>query len=622
MFMNKRFTKGLAAIGVATMLLMPFAAAAADKILNAGSAWVVDKTTSLSSLTIADGAAIKAPEGYSVTLTVAGVETPIEAGAYKGDIVLTLTKEIPVKYQSRTYNVRMAVSVDGGKYVAEKSVAAAVVGGTVTDTSAKDVKITSVGPNFNAIMVKDSKYSIINPVINLTGMGGSDFAGIGAAIVSEGKADVTVNNAVIVNHGVIRSAVVVKDNSIMHMNDSSIETYSGTLPKDVTEPWNGNNPYGMIAVPWMLGLTGNNRATNVTGSGTAYYNNTHIRAQAWGALSTDACRDVKLYVTKSHIETVDSGYGAYADGAYDSFSGTTFDVHDYALIMTGGTGIFTDGSIVNSGRFGVMFHGSANLTIDKGCVFNTKEAVIQVKSARPTIVVDNAKLNSKSGVILQAMANDDPNMQGGGMPGGGGAPGGMPGGTADAAGGGAGGGMPGGAAGGMPSGEMAGGGTAGGGPGGGMQGGATGGGMPGMPGGSSNTTATFKNVTLNGDIVTSMTGQSDVVVNFEKATITGAITTATAVPVGTPSYEKYYLIGEVKQTYCATDDKYGIKVSLDGNSSWVVDKTSYLTGLTVARGGAITAPKGYSVTMTVDGVKKTIGAGEYKGKIVLTVTKA
>jgi len=27
------------------------------------------------------------------------------------------------------------------------------------------------------------------------------------------------------------------------------------------------------------------------------------------------------------------------------------------------------------------------------------------------------------------------------------------------------------------------------------------------------------------------------------------------------------------------------------------------------------------VTMTVDGAKKSIGAGDYKGKIVLTVTK-
>jgi hypothetical protein len=65
----------------------------------------------------------------------------------------------------------------------------------------------------------------------------------------------------------------------------------------------------------------------------------------------------------------------------------------------------------------------------------------------------------------------------------------------------------------------------------------------------------------------------------------------------------------------------GVIVSLDKDSVWTVTGTSYLTSLTVARGAAIKAPEGKTLTMTVDGVKKTIGAGTYKGKIVLTVTK-
>jgi len=47
---------------------------------------------------------------------------------------------------------------------------------------------------------------------------------------------------------------------------------------------------------------------------------------------------------------------------------------------------------------------------------------------------------------------------------------------------------------------------------------------------------------------------------------------------------------------------------------------SYVTGLTIAEGTAITAPEGYSVTMTVNGVKTVLGADSYKGQIVLTVT--
>ena len=629
--MKKRFIKSFVAISIATMFMMPFivadrpalAAAAATKNLAAGSTWVVNETANLTGLTIADGAAIKVPEGKSLTMTVDGVETTVKPGNYKGNIVLSVTKEDILNYDGmgtkQAYRYRAAIDVENGKYVADKSVAAAVVGGTVTDASAKDVKITSAGDKFNGNIVKGdakSSYSIINPVISLTGNGGNDFAGFGAAIMTDGKAEVTVENAKINNTGVVRTAVWVGGDSVARINNSDIEVRNGTMPKNYGWSWTkgggGTSGDVMMEVPWMLGLTGNCRATTVVGNGTAYYNNTHIKAQSWGCLSTDACKNVKLFVTNCRIETVESGYGSYADGSSNTFSGSKFDVNDYGLIIAGGSGHFTDGNVVNSGRIGVMSHmGSGTVTIDKGSVFNTKEAVIQVKGGHPTFIVDNAKLNSKSGVILQAMVNDDPNKK---FSDGISAPGAMPGGEGGAPGAGAG---------------------AGGAPASGGQGGApgsapAGGGMPGGAAGSSVVSATFKNMTLNGDIINSMTSVSDVVVSFEKATITGAVTTATAEHAVGRNGEKLimqdkpdlvYLIGAEKDTYCATNEKYGMKVSLDGNSTWVVDKTSYLTSLTIAKGANITAPKGYSVTMTVDGAKKSIGAGDYKGKIVLTVTK-
>jgi hypothetical protein len=388
----------------------------------------------------------------------------------------------------------------------------------------------------------------------------------------------------------------------------------------------------------MLGLVGNNRATTVVGNAKAYYNNTHVKAQAWGALSTDAVSsDARLYVTNCHVEAIESGYGSYGDGSVNTYSGCTFDIPDYGLILSRGSGHFTDGCVINSGRFGVMSHsGSGTITIDKGCVFNTKKAVIQIKSGNPTITVDNAELNSENGIIFEAFVNDDPNRGGAGPAGGGGREGGAPGGGMPQGGmpeGGMPGGPGGGREGGMPEGGMAQGGMPGG-PGGGREGGMPeggmpGGGMPGGAGGSGAVTATFKNMTLNGDIVTSMTSESDVVVTFENANITGAVTTATSEHAVGPNGEEivmqdetdlYYLIGEVTHTYCATDNEYGMKVSIDGNSTWVVDETSYLTGLDIADGATITAPEGCSVSMTVDGVSKPIGAGSYKGEIALTVS--
>lgn len=609
--MGKTHLKDLFAVSVAAMLIS-LAGCSAKKTVEAGSTWEVVGTTSLSNLVIADEAAVKAPEDSSVTMTVNRIETELKAGTYKGDIVLTVTKAIenPVSMGGPPGGdssggpgggtpggaaggpgetpgggaqgaidagvVRTAIYIDGGMYVPEKSVPAAVVNGKVTNTSATDISISSVGKDFNGIIITgDSEYSISNLKIDFDG---GDQGNNGAGVTSGGNADVTINNASIISKGVQRAGIVVGGNSTMHVNDSYIEAHDGTLLEQFARMEDSNS----MEVPWVLGFIGNNRATNVVQNGTAYYNNTRVKTQKWGCLSTDAAQTVRLYATNCRLEAVESGYGAYADrGCTDLFDGCRFDVKDYGFITSGGSGTFTNGTIVNSARFGVMAHGSGTIIIDGGSEFNTKKAAIQVKSAKPTILVDNAELNPENGIILEAIVNDDPWKSG--MPGSS-----MPGGTP---------------AGGAPAGAMPG---------------------PGVSDSSTDVNAGFKNVTLKGDIVSSMTGEGDVVVTFENAAITGAITTATSKSQadidGVKIAKKYYYyIGEVSHTYCAIDDKYGMKVSLDGNSSWIVDKTSYLTALTIAEGASVKAPEGANLIMTVNGIKKAIGAGSYNGKIVLEV---
>lgn len=602
--MKKRRYRAFFPFFLAAVLLLHFsgatpsvlAAGSGSKTVDAGDTWAVSETNKLSDLTIGEGAAITAPEGYNVTLTVDGVETPIESGTYHGDIVLTVTEDIAIEYNDhgsmRTYHIRTAIDVENGRYQSKKSVSAAVVDGKVTDTAAENVSITSVGENFNAVVVggdAGSSYTINDPEIRLTGNGGNDFAGSGVAILSQGKVNVTVNNASIINHGVIRAAVVVKGDSTMHVNDSYIEVNNGVLPEKIV---------GMMQVPWVLGLTGNVRATNLIENGTAYYNNTHLKAQAWGVLSTDAVDVGRLYATGCTIETVESGYGAYSIGdCIDTFSGCTFNVTDYGLIMASqGDGVFTDGTVVNSGRFGVMMHSGSGgtLTIDRGSVFNTKSTVIQVKGRGADISVDNAELNSESGVILQAMINDDPHAGGGTPPGGVfGAP------TAENPGRGGPGGPGEPSAAGPPPGVMR---------------------SANALDYGSDVRAGFKNMTLKGDIVHSMTSLGDMILTFRNATITGAITTATAATVAeTPAKEDYRLIGEVVNTYCSTEGPQGLKVSLDKDATWIVDKTSYLTQLTIAESAAVKAPEGRRVAMTVDGVGTEIKDGTYRGAIVLSV---
>jgi hypothetical protein len=605
--MKKKYIGNLLTILAAMMLLIYLAGC--GKTVASGSTWTVAENTSLSKLTIAEGAVVKAPEGKSLTMTVNGVETPIAAGSYNGKIVFTVNNEIIVDYRgTNKYQFRTAVYVNDGKYMPEKSVAASVGGGTVNDASASDVKITSVGDKFNGIIVTgDSRYTVNNPVINMTGNGGNDFAGFGAAIMTDGKAEVTIENARIRTTGAVRPAIWVGGNSTVTINNSDIETHSGTLPSDYSFSWvKGSMGKGgfFMEVPWMLGCVGNTRSTILMANGRVYYNNSHIKAYGWGALSTDQVNTgAELYATNCLIETIDSGYGSFADGSANTYSKCTFKVVDYGLIMQRGSAHFTDGTVINSDRLGVMsYGGSTVLRIDKGCVFNTKKAVIQIKGGSPNIEVDNAQLNSESGVIFQAMLQDDPDMvkssKGGGQTGG--APG-----------------------------VGASGGTTGGAPGAGASAGTPGGSTPGAASGGG-PKVIFKNVTLKGDIITSMTTEGDVDVAFEKAAITGAITTTIAEHAKGPNGEEleqrddsglYKIIGEVKDNYSATNDKYGMKASFDKDSKWVVAKTSYLTGLTITGGAGITAPDGYSLKMTVNGVNKEIKAGKYSGKIVLAVTK-
>jgi hypothetical protein len=129
MAMKERLIKTSVIMFVSLMLMLPLAGCGNSKKVESGSTWVVPETTKLSSLTIADGAVIKAPEGYSVTMTVDGVETgqvlekwdgkdyKFAPGDYKGDVVLTVAKA----------NMVSRVSVGGGT---EGGMPGASAGGT------------------------------------------------------------------------------------------------------------------------------------------------------------------------------------------------------------------------------------------------------------------------------------------------------------------------------------------------------------------------------------------------------------------------------------------------------------------------------------------------------------
>lgn len=135
-----------------------------SKELAVGDIWIVDETTRLGTLTISEGAVVRAPDGYSLTLTVngvetgqklattAGVDTQITAGTYRGNVVLTVTETNAVPYQGLNFPLRQGLYLDETGIVKTKSVLAAVAGNIDTIPYLSNIQIRSTGECFNGII--------------------------------------------------------------------------------------------------------------------------------------------------------------------------------------------------------------------------------------------------------------------------------------------------------------------------------------------------------------------------------------------------------------------------------------------------------------------------------------
>ncbi len=438
-----------------------------ERILAPGENWAISETTDLDSLTIGEGATITPPPGKSVTLTVDGVEQGQKlastasydlvfvAGTYTGKVLLTVAEANPVEYTPPStpeapaipvvQPFRQALCIDATGLSEFKSVLAAVAGSQPTATEAEGLTIKSTGECFNGIYAASS-YAVKNAEIDLTGNGRSDFSGYGAAVVATGQGTTLVLDGVnILSAGVARAGLVASDGANVIVKNSEIQTNNGDLPVDYVPT---SDVAQMRSAPWMLGLSGNVRATNLLGTATkASYINSSISSDGWGALSTDDCVSPTLTAINSQISvTGEDGFGSYGiGGATQYFLGCNFSVPTYASISRRATLYYGDstpekvselnnslrmgltaqelaaipsqGTIVNSLRYGIMWHGGGTsgdaglVDIGGATVFTTGEAVFLDKGQAVKVSVDGtngAKLTPANGVIMQLMDDDGP----------------------------------------------------------------------------------------------------------------------------------------------------------------------------------------------------------------------
>jgi hypothetical protein len=587
----------------------------------------IAETTRVQLLSIAGGGSLTAPDGYSLTMTVDGVETGavlpttyapaalIAPGTYRGDIVLTVAADNPVTWFNLVFPIRQALYVGADGVVKARSALAGVTGGQVTDAYARNIAITSTGEAFNGVYVAGGgAYTLDRPRIAFDGNGRCDFVGYGAGIVGTGSGTtLVVDGADIHSKGAVRPAVVADDGANVIVKNSRIRTRNGVLPDDYQA---SVFPAYMMSAPWMLSISGNNRATNCLGTNTrATYINSTVASESWGVLSTDSDNNAQLTAIASTLtNTGDDGYGTYADGtATVRFLGTAFDVASYAAISTGGDVVFGDSSrervaqlntdlelgltarelaaipvrrtTVNSRRFGVMWHqrGGGSVDISGGTVLDTAETTFLDKGQQVTITVDGsegARLNPRNGILLQMMENDDPGpVVTNGVPYNTGVyteP------TSD------------------PVKDTS---------------------FDVSAAHDADTTATFTDIALTGDFYNGMRNAKNLVLTLTGGSRLRGVVSAsrTEHAIATIASAEYRQLGEVTNTTQPAVNN-GVLVRLGSGSRWTVTGTSYLTGLAIASDAALTAPSGRSLSLTVDGAATTIApGGTYTGALVLTV---
>lgn len=623
------FTGGAAA-GVA--LLAPAAQAAIEPVrpasagaitVGADQTYTVTATTRVSAVTIAPGGVLTAPSGYSLTMTVNGTETGQQlaatsaadtvfiAGSWHGDIVLTVTKADDIAWQQHVYPFRQALYVDSTGVVDAYSVLAAAVGGRVSGAAADGVRITSTGECFDGVFVNGGSYALERPVISLTGNGRCDFVGYGAALVANGAGTrVVVDGAVIKNRGCVRTAAIADNGATLVVKNSALQVRNGVLPADYVPTVNLD---AMESAPWMLAIDGNCRATNLLGNNSiAAYVNSSIVSESWGALSTDAGADCTLVTVNSVVaNTGDSGYGTYVIGnATEYLLGTEFDVGSYATIFTGGSATYGDSdsatvaslnaglglglteaelaalkpraTVVNSRRWGFMWHGASDLAITGGTTVSSPHATFLNKGQQIEVTVDGgrgARLNPGDGIIVQVIDNDDPGPV-------------MVNGVLENAGVYT-----------QPTGEPAKD-TA----------------FDVTVAHATDSVLSFTDIELAGNFYNGMRGDLNLVLDFAASQVKGVISATLATHfVEVIDSSNWWELGAVSNASQPAINN-GVLVSLTGGSTWTVTGTCYLTALALDATSRVAAPRGRNLTMTVDGTPTAVAAGgSYTGAIVLAL---
>ena len=287
------------------------------------------------------------------------------------------------------------------------------VTGKLAATTTTGVKVRAAETHGGGLYVHGRRpFTLANSQIELSGGGLSDFDGIAAGALVRDGATMTLRDVRVTTNGIVSSAAVATDRTTLKVHHSTLVANGGAAPSGYVRRIGP----GMMEPPTPLGIVGTARAALIMGEAKAYFYDSTIIAEGWGALSTDAAHGAYLEADRCDIQVHRSGYGTYADnGATVVINDSRMHVATFGGVIAGQASIALNNDKIVSEGNAVMIHDVMGSTADvgtltiKGGEIRSTNAAILVKSANAEILVDGAKIGALNGDLLLGENNDDAN---------------------------------------------------------------------------------------------------------------------------------------------------------------------------------------------------------------------
>lgn len=350
------------------------------------------------------------------------------------------------EHKEGLYQAALHVTAEG--LCVENSQTELLTEGCWDEKGAEKLNFVSRNEQMTAILVDGARYSLKDSKILLdTASDGKevcDFIGLGSAVCAFNGARVDIENCDIETVGVAKCTIFSDDGSDVVVKDSRLTVKGGKIYDGYINSADFNL---MVAPPWVLGIMGNARGTNLMGNkASTVLVNCDVKAANWGALSTDNGEENLLVVADSTLAVVGSeddkknpyfkkwgsGYGTYILGADEDFRGVKMYAGTYIGIARDGNAVYrssrgpilvkspTSGEVLYEGEgkgqntelysdgFGIMAHGMAELTLTDKTLLQTENAAFLLRCGGVKIEVsDEAQVKAADGVLLQVIDDDD-----------------------------------------------------------------------------------------------------------------------------------------------------------------------------------------------------------------------